>query len=290
MPALLDTIVGMGYAGYAVIAGTPIPLFPSNPNESENQIKSSGAYSSDPSIANGNLPLRNRRSFVATLSTIVTPATVNLIPSLTYNWRTYDLIDTLQEVPIKVILANGEGYSGTGYIDNINLSADPTKLVTLDITHTLWVWKDDYSMDLNPRLQSALLPLSDPYKPYSGWQTSIVTDAVSSRSTITSWELTLNNNWQYRAFLGGYLQPPNPSMVYAGPLEATLNLNILAAKADRPAPVVSTKIHFGTNPSILTINIDRMIRDPGRQPIGHGDPNNPINWSVSYYASRCVPY
>ena len=112
---------GLGYSGYAVLNGIPIPLLPGSATEDENIIKSAGSYHFDPSFSVGQLAVKNRRSLPLSFSTFICPRTMPLVKALMYGWRTSPvsiglpaLMDNVLEVPFELYPAAGEGYSGFG--------------------------------------------------------------------------------------------------------------------------------------------------------------------------------
>src|SRR6516164_881622 len=97
MPAT-DIFDGLGYSGYAIVNGIPIPLLPGSASESENVIKAGGAYHNNPALAVGPLAVKNRRSLPVSFATFICPATMSLVKALTYEWRTLNLMDMVPEV------------------------------------------------------------------------------------------------------------------------------------------------------------------------------------------------
>jgi hypothetical protein len=291
MSSYLDEILGLGYSGYAIVQGTPILLLPSSPTENENQRKAEGAYSTDPARASGPLPVRHRRSLNLNLTTPLNPASIPLIKSLTYGWRNFLTADLVSEVPLRAIISNGEGYEGSGYLDELSLqvSASNDAPPTISMSFTLWVWNDLYNIQPTPKAQRILDPFSPDYKLIPSWQT-IPTFTGIENSIATDWSLSLANNWTYQPFLGGYLEPPNPGLIYPGPLDCKLNITWFAKKASRPPDVTAAVLKLGTNPTISTINIDRLVRDPQRAATGWGSINEIVKWTATYYATENVPY
>jgi hypothetical protein len=286
---MFETIFsGLGYSGYAIVNNVPIPLLPGNATENENIIKSAGSYHYDPAFAIGQLPAKNRRSLPLSFSTFICPMTMPLVKALTYGWRTLSLMDMVGETQFALFPAAGEGYSGSGYVEELTIAGSPESLVSLNISMTCWVWQEIPSPQPLQRTGAALAPMSNVYKPIAGWQTIPNFSVISPNAIPMSWSLTLHNNWTYQAFLAGYTQPPNPGLITAGDLDATFTISWLAARNSRPADTGSLQLQIGT-PQIDKIYIDNLIRDPQRAFTGIGAPNEPVKWDASYYAQGSIP-
>ena len=286
---MFETLLnGLGYSGYAILNGIPIPLLQGNSPETENIIKSSGAYHYDPKFAIGQLPAKNRRSLPLTFSMFICPRTMPLVKALTYGWRTLALMDMVGETSFELYPAVGEGYRGSGYVDELTIAGDPGSLVSLNIGMTCWVWSEIPSPQSLQKFGSALAPLSNDYKPLAGWQTIPYFPVISNNAIPLNWSLTLKNNWQFQSFLSGYTQPPNPSLITAGDLDITFNITWLAARNSRPLDVGSLQLQMGV-PQIDRIFIDNLIRDTQREFTGIAGPNEPIKWESSYYAQGSIP-
>jgi hypothetical protein len=278
-----DIYSGLGYSGYAVLNGIPIPLLPGNATEMENIIKAEGSYHYDPSIAMGQLPAKNRRSLPLSFATFICPATMPLVKALTYNWRSLNLIDMVPEVPFELYPAVGEGYSsvaaGGGYVDELTIAGSPESLVSLNINMTAWVWDDvpasqssAWSGGTQWHGKGILAPMSDAYRPIAGWQTIPSFSVIPEKSVPMNWTMAFRNNWTYQAFLGGYgyLEPPNPTLIVAGDLDITFTIAWLAARNSPPADSGSLRLQIGGTPAGMfpavqpldVIYIDRLIRDP----------------------------
>jgi hypothetical protein len=286
---MFETILsGLGYSGYAVVNGIPIPLLPGNATENENIIKSAGSYHFDPAQSIGQLPVQNRRSLPLSFSTFICPKTMPLVKILTYGWRTLALMDTVGETQFSLFPAAGEGYTGFGYVDELTLTGDAGSLVNLNINMTAWVWQEILSPQPVQKYGAALSPLNDAYKPVAGWQTVPYFSVISGSAIPTNWSLTLRNNWSYQAFLGGYVQPPNPALITAGDLDVIFTMGWVAARNSRPLNNGSLQLQIGV-PQINRIFIDNLVRDPQRAFTGIGAANETIKWEGSYYAFGSLP-
>jgi hypothetical protein len=286
---MFETLLsGLGYSGYAVINGIPIPLLPGNATENENIIKSSGSYHSNPAMAMGQLPVKNRKSLPLNFSTFICPRTMPLVKALTYGWRTLALMDMVDEVSFGLYPAAGEGYSGSGYVDELTIAGSPESLVSLNLGVTSWVWSETPSSQPLQKFGRALAPMDAGYKPVAGWATIPYFPVISGNAVPMNWSLTIRNNWSYQAFLAGYTQPPNPALITAGDLDVTFNITWLAARNSRPADTGSLQLQIGV-PQIDRIFIDNLIRDPQRAFTGIAGQNEPIKWEASYYAQGSIP-
>jgi hypothetical protein len=291
---------GLGYSGYALVQGIPIPLLPGNATENENIIKSSGAYHYDPFWAVGEVPVKNRRSLSLTFSTFICKRTMPIVKLLSYDWRSSpDKMDNVSETQFSLYPAVGEGYDGFGYVDEITMSGAPDALVSLNITMTTWVWKEvqaPQSWRL-PYGAGVIAPFTDVYKPIAGWQTIPSFSVISDQAIPMSWTLTLRNNWQYQSFLAGYTQPPNPALITAGDLDVIFTMSWLAVRNSRPLESGNLRLQIGgtpigMSPSIAPLDviyIDKLIRDPQRSFAGTAEPNGPIRWEASYYVQGSLP-
>jgi hypothetical protein len=283
-----DIFSGLGYSGYATLNGIPIPLLPGNATENENMIKSAGAYHYDPALAVGQIPVKNRRSLPLSFSTFICPRTMPLVKALTYGWRTLGLMDMVGETPFGLFPAAGEGYSGSGYVEELTLTGSPDSLVSLNVNMTCWVWQEVPSLQPLQKMGAALAPMSDAYKPVAGWATIPNFSVILPNAIPMNWSLSLRNNWQYQSFLGGYTQPPNPGLVTAGDLDVTFTIAWLAARNSRPLDTGSLQLQIGV-PQIDKIYIDTLFRDPQRAFTGIAGPNEPIKWEASYYGQGSLP-
>jgi len=290
--SLLDTVLGLGYSGYAIVAGKPILLNPSNPTENDNLIKSSGSYATDAALANGQLPTRDRRSLTVNLETYVTPDSASLIRTLTYAFRTNAGILPVPEVPLELVMANREGYSGLGHVDSLTISAQENSLTTMSIAMTLWVWTDLFPPVVEPgtpRVQKILPPFSDVHKPIASHNALVFPGMIVGPSVVTGWQLVLTNNWQYVQLLEGTFVAPNPRLIYPGPLDSQVSLTWLARNDDRPLESGDFRMKIGVPTPVIETRIPRMVRDPNRSPTGVGAQNEAVRWTASYYALGAVP-
>jgi hypothetical protein len=280
--------LGLGYSGYAIINTIPVPLLPGSATENENIIKSAGSYHYDPAVAVGQLPAKNRMSLPLSFATFICPRTMPLVKALTYGWRSLGSMDTVGEVPFTLIPGGGQGYQGTGYVDELSLSGDPGNLVGLNINMTCWVWNNVPSLAPLQKGGRILAPLDPAYKPVAGWQTIPYFSVIASNAIPTRWSLSLKNNWSYVAFLAGYTQPPNPALIVAGDLDVIFEISWLAPRNAQPLNTGSLALQIGS-PQIDRIFIDRLVRDPHRQFSGIGSANDPVQWEASYYCQGGLP-
>jgi hypothetical protein len=307
---------GLGYSGYAILNGIPIPLLPGNATENENIIKSAGSYHPDPSVSVGPISVKNRRSLPLTFSTVISPATMPLVKALTYGWRNLDLMDAPPhysaptEVPFELYPAVGEGYknvaAGGGYVDELTIAGSSESLVSLNVNMTCWSWHDVPASQSQSWWGSKQwpgkglpIPMRDAYKPCPGWQTIPNFTVIPSSSVPMNWSLTLRNNWTYQAFLGGYGydKPPNPALITAGDLDIVFSIAWLAQRNSRPLDTGSLKLQIGGTPPGMypsvppldMIYIDTLIRDPSRQFTGIGGPNEVIKWESNFYGFGSIP-
>jgi hypothetical protein len=283
-----DIYSGLGYSGYAIVQGIPIPLLPGNATENENIIKSGGSYHFDPSRAIGQLPAKNRKSLPLSFSTFICPRTMPLVKTLSYGWRTLADMDMVGETQFSLFPAVGEGYTGFGYVDELTMSGSGESLVTLNISMTCWVWQEIPSLRSLQKYGAVFAPMSNEYKPTPGWASIPNFPVISPEAVPMNWTLTLRNNWQYQSFLAGYAQPPNPALIVAGDLDVTFTIAWLAVRNSRPLDTGSLRLQIGV-PPIDVIYIDHLIRDPQRAFTGIGGPNEPIKWEAEYYGQGNIP-
>jgi hypothetical protein len=279
---------GIGYSGYAILADVPIPLLPGNATEQENIIKSTGSYHFDPAFAVGQIPVKNRRSLPLSFSTFICPRTMPLVKFLSYGWRVLGSMDMVGETPFSLFPAAGEGYTGTGYVEEIIITGAPDSFVTLTINMTSWVWSEIPSPRPVQKFGRALSPLDNAYKPIAGWATIPNFSVISSNAIPTNWSLNIKNNWTYQSFLEGYSMPPNPALINAGDLDVIFSLGWVAARNSRPLDTGSLQLQIGV-PQIDKIYIDNLIRDPQRSFTGIGSSNEPVKWEAQYYAQGSLP-
>jgi hypothetical protein len=280
----------MGFSGYAVLDGVPLLLLPSGPQEAENLIKSSGAYSTDPGANAGPIQVQNRRALSFNLTTHLSINTAPLIKKHGYAWRSLAFIDNYIPPTAKLILANGEGYEGQAYIETITVGAQVEQLAAVTFGITFWIWQEVRSTEPTPKQALAVNPTDPANRPIPYWQTIPESTCMGAEAIPQSWNLSLNHNWQYHTFQTASLVPPNPALVYPGMLEAKFDVTWLARRNDRPRNVGQATIKLGTNPEVLKITLPKLIRDPQLTPQGVGAANDPIRWSASYYLSESIPY
>jgi hypothetical protein len=288
------SLIGLGYSGYSILNGVPLLMLPSTTPENENLIKSTGAFNPDPAYSTGDLPAKQKRSLNLSITTLVSPRTWPLLKALTYGWRTVATVDYVGEVPFVYSPGNQEGFQGNCYVDEVSLTVAPDALMTLTFNLTSWIWKDFGSSNPLSKMGTPVLsPFFDTmYKPVVGWNSIVVTNALSLNAIVSNYGLRLANNWNYQTFLAGYLQAPNPGLITAGNLNVTLDISWYAMRRDRPKDSGPFKIQIGggANDSILdTVYLDRMIREP-RQIDGGVSPDQMIKWNATYFARGPKPH
>lgn len=294
MISSFQDILAMGYGGYAVINGTPIPLLGASANEEDNLILSSGPIATSSNLAAGVVASKDRRALRISLNIPLSPAILHLIPDLSYGtWRSSSSIGLSSATSIIVHKGSGEGYNAQAYVDSVSLSVSQNSLVTLSISATSWVWEDMSSISPIPRFVRGLDPSSSGYKPIPNWLALISTDILSNQSVLTDWDLNLNNNWEFEHLLEATFEPSNPPQVYPGPLEGDLGLKWLATRNERPLEAGSAIITLndpnpGSHPTLLTISIPKLVRE-SRTTSGLGVPNDPLLWEASYSLTRISP-
>jgi hypothetical protein len=294
----MATLIGLGYSGYAILNNIPILLLPSGTTEDEHLIMSEGSFHPDPANNTNQLVAYQRRSLNLSIQTIVSPRTWPLLKALTYSWRNQAQIDHVPEVPFTYVLASGEGFKGSGYVDDVTLTATPDQFLTMGIGFTAWLWEElgvsalpltDPFIKLGPRVLSPFFDTM--YKPIAGWNCPVTTSVISHEAILQQYSLKFANNWVYQTFLGGYPSPPNPGLISAGQLDVNLDISWVAARKDRPlnAGTFQFKIGGAKPGSVLdTMYIDYMVRG-SKNFDGGGAPNQMINWHASYMCEGPIP-
>lgn len=287
----LKDILGMGYSGYAELNGVPILLTPSNVTENDNPVVTNNSYSNEVALANGPLVAAGVRSLDVSLNFLISKRSLELIKDMTFgSWRTNLGITTAGSATLRLFAGTGSGYLMDLYVESVALKADPMSLISGTVTGTSWYWRDlpyDPSKIKIGNTKTLFENADD--RPIAGWQ-SWVTTPMMLDSTVLSWSVTLQNNWNFEHFCGGYTNPTTPGVVSLGELSTSLNISWLAPYDRKPQGIGDATVYFGLNgnPSYY-INLQNLYRTNSRNISGIGEMNTYLKWETSYSNTKGKP-
>ncbi len=292
----LEQLLGMGYSGYAQVGSYFFRLIGGQTDEDDNLIRVDSSYASDSYSANGQIPTLNRRVLKISLSFEFTPSLATFVRDAFISWRSvYN--EGAPAFPVRLIVARGQGYySDEAYVDSLSVSNPENALTTGQLQLTCFVWN---YLDGDPALAKLASPAYDPFaienRPIPHW--SNCAEISSLDAVCKSWNLDLQNNWQYTYLLEGNRvvdQAPNPRLIYPGPLDSTLKISMLAKIARRPPEASPATIQM-TLPrpegrlNVMKLQYPMMVRYPNQAYSGFGSANTPITWETAYYSLGQVP-
>lgn len=290
MSSMLDIALGMGYSGYAKLGGTPLLLNSSSAVEEDHLIKSEIPVSTESSLSAGNAASRNRRKLSVNLSCALTQEALSLACRAVFKWRT-DPVGTLPSLyGLEAIVANHTGYrSEMAFIEQVQITSQENQLSTISFTVTCWVWRDLNTSTPQPMNEWGFDPTSFEVIPH--YLACLSLDGLGG--TVTGWSCSANNNWQYRILCERYKDfPPNPTAAIVGPLDLTLQAEVLAALGARPPEISQGFAQFaipsGLRPPVI-VNFGHVLRDPSRELGGFGSPDAPVKWKTNWFLQGAVP-
>ena len=283
--SLLDEVLGLGYAGYAKVGEYFVLLDPSSTEEADNLQRANGPLSTELSSGIGSFYTRSRRSLKANLTCPMTKNSLLAALKYTVDWR-------LQEqepgpIDLEVFYAHQEGYrSSQAYVDSVSLGAGSGELGKVSFQIQTWTWEWEGGQDPTPATNQAFDPRGDEHLLIPHWAACVQHTGMGGFS-MTGWSLEANNNWQYKALLEGSKQrPPNPRVIFPGPLELSMNTEFLARRNDRPEEIGEINLnidHPRTSQTLMTLTLPRMVRE-SCNPMGVGSRDEPIKWSARWQA------
>lgn len=292
----LEDLLGMGYSGYARVGDYYFRLTGGRSDENDNLIRPDSSFASDSFSANGQVPTINRKILQIDLNFEFTPSLANFVYDAFIGWRTvYN--QAAPAFSMEIVVARGQGYrSSEVYVESLSLSNQTDSLTTGQIKLTTFVW--DY-LDGDPEWKKFNFPAYDPFainnRPLPYWSNCATVENFDA--VCNSWNLDLQNNWQFRSLLEGQLnpqQPPNPRLIYPGPLDSTLNVSMLAKIGRRPPEASTATVQLRLPrpeglQSVMKLVYPQMIRYPNQAYSGLGQSNSPIRWETAYYSLGQVP-
>lgn len=298
--SFLDDILGMGFSGYARLDNRYFFIDPSNVSESENLTKSANANAgAGISVSVGQPVSRQRRSLDISLSTPLSQESMSAALDTCVLWRSEGSPGRAHD--FELVVAGGEGFRcqnseevPTAYVESVTINSDAESIATVSFTIKAWTWFESTSTGSTPRVSSALSPFDDKYAVIPGWLACCEHTGTTGFS-VNGWSVTMNNNWQYRALLeAAKSQPPDPRVIYPGPLDVTMDIDLVAERDTKPAESGTGRMLIG-NPNntsgddLFDVVFPTMVRDPQRSYGNFATPNVPVAWRSSWYGLSLVP-
>ena len=285
-------ILGLGFAGFAVLDGVPLLMLPSNATAQDNLLRSSGAVSNIIARAIGETIARDRRSLNINITTPLTSATAALMGTTTFQWWSAGLNG--RSHTLRISPSTGDSFlTNEAFVQSVNLTVGENQLSTLSFSITAYRFEKIAGGSI-PRQQTIINP-STPYnQPLPYWACLISSPAIGTPLGFT---MALNNNYQFNQLLESTVRPPTPRMVSPGPFSCEINVTTLAPPGADPLERGSIDIQLGTGgtvaqftPPVTRIRIPYVYREPQFTYQGMGGPNDPIKLQVGYKALGDSPY
>jgi len=160
-------LLGLGFAGAAVIDGLPILLLPSSATEDDNHIKSQGTITNVISQAAGEISAPDTRSLSKSITAVLTPTSALLAKIACLNWRNVNALGNRHIVALNA--ASGEGYiTSEAYAESVSINVAENSLGTVTFTFKSWNWINTLG-GVTPVFQRLIDPLPPNLQPIPNW-------------------------------------------------------------------------------------------------------------------------
>lgn len=279
--SVLDNILGLGYAGAAVVNGTPLLITGSSASEKDNLMQSQAAPSNMLSLATGRIPVRNRRTLEVNLTCVGTYAAMQQALYQTVQWRALGL--TASPCSMIINLANGEGYTSTeAWVQSASISVQENALTQVSFNIITYIWTDSGAAMSTPGIQQVINPIALVNQPIPHWA-CIVNNAIYHPGVVTSFSLNMTNDYKFHSLCEATVGPPHPRVVTPGRLNLSVQMTTLALRGARPSDrATGATFLMGAGPT-TTLVIPLMTRDD-RSTQSFGEQNGAIRWQSTWKA------
>ena len=278
--------LGLGFSGYVEIDGKPLPLDPSQNAALDNLIKSQSNVSSVMSQAEGDIPVRDRRSLTLGITVPMCAAALRCYDRVMFEWRRNG--DYKAAFSVKAIIASGEGFeSSEAYFTGGSLNVPQEGLCSVTFEVTAWRWENLTGTNGPDRVDRKVPVLNNAdYQPIPFWAASMT---HSGQPGICQ---SIDFAGDQRYFFGQLLEvtarPPTPRVVTGGPLSLNLTYVTIAEAGGRPAESGSATMKIGgvviagNGIPEFTFSVPFMYRDPQYSFTGWGSAEELIRLSVGW--------
>lgn len=278
--------LGLGFSGHVKIAGKPLPLDPSQNSALDNLIKSSSNVSSSMASAEGDIPVRDRRSLTLGITVPMCAAALRCFDLVMFSWRRDG--DFRAAFSVEAIIASGEGFrSATAYFTGGSLNVPNEGLCSVTFEVTAWEWENVTGTDGPDRISQEVPVLtSDEYQPIPHWATTL--NHSGQPGICQSIDFSGDQRYTFGQLLEITPRPPTPRVITGGPLTLGLTYVTIAKAGQRPAESGSVEMEIGgvtvagNSIPAFVFSVPFMYRDPQYNFTGWGSQNELIRLSAGW--------
>lgn len=280
-----ETILGLGYSGYAQINGLDLLLTNVSKNRNENLAYDAGNPSNLAVFAGGRIPVLNRSSLTISMTMDCTPYALTAAFGGCLTWRSSSLVS-----PMAIYLIDGVSdgtLSEQAWLQSAQITAAENQLVQVTLNFICYVWTEFGSTAELQRQQSGFDPnFYQTHQPLPFWAATC--EMFEMPGVPLSFALTLDNNYEFEFLAEGTILPAPPRVVRSGNLDVSLQINTLRKQGTYPDNVANSVlvtyggVNVGPNDfPEYRLSIPLMVRESWN-PGGIAGPNSLLTGDATW--------
>jgi hypothetical protein len=239
----------------------------------------------------GELISRDRRGLTLQVTAQLTPASARLLGTCSFDWWS----NSINGRSHSITLAYGtDEYfkCDEAYVQSIAVQVPEGNLGTISFTIQGWVFQRVNGTSI-PKDHKGFDPYKPEHQPIPHWACSMSSPVPG---TPLSYNVNVNNNFQFWQLCEATVRPPTPRMVFPGPLTCDVGITTIAPTGSIPPESGGIDFTLGNSTRVglwtaaeTKYHIPFAVRDPNYAYQSIADPNGLIKLQSSYKALGLSP-